>query len=348
MKSFQPAAIAAAALVAFPTLAATHYTVTELPHVRVSADGADDVSAAGIDGKGRAYINVGGYLNGVQRMFGERCSDQAGCKQLPPKDMDVWWRSVAGDRVGGIVTDAEGMLWAARMNGGGDLELLLQMSVISGITKSGLAAGYQFSGPAKPFVYDTQVQWLPPMGEGLPARANAINGKGLVVGEAEHPQRHNSCAVSWKGGVLKVLSCPPQGEDSNAYGVNSLGDVVGASGHVKANKPHAVRFEAGKVIDLGALGDPKNNYSSATAINDSRVAVGYGSTPTDGMPNAVVFDPTEGALEMATLVPQADGAKYYFQYPQSINNAGQILVRATRRADLRQVVLRLDPVPAAR
>lgn len=349
MNSLRLAAVAAAAFVACTAHAATHYKVTELPHVPVSPDGNNYLSAAGLDAKGRAYINVSGYRDGVERSFGERCSDAGGCKRLPPKNMDASWRSVAGDRVGGMLTDADGAQWAARMTGGSDVELLVPTSVISGITKSGLAAGYQFSEPAKPFTYDTGVHWLPVLGEGHPARANAINDQGLVVGEAEHPQRFNSCAVSWKGGVLKVLSCPPQDKYAHANAVNSRGVIVGDSSHNKTGTSHAARFEGGKTIDMGALGDPGVNGSTATGINDAGVAIGWGNNlPTDGFPNAIVFDPVEGALEMATLVPQADRDKYYFQYPKSINNAGQILVNATRWADLRQVVLRLDPVTSGR
>jgi hypothetical protein len=108
---------------------------------------------------------------------------------------------------------------------------------------------------------------------------------------------------------------------------------------------HAVRYEGGQVIDLGALGDPSVNGSYATAINDHGVVVGYGiNLPTDGFPNAILFDRIEGALELATLVPEEDRQRYYFQYPQAINNAGHILVRGTRWSDFREVMLRLEPL----
>lgn len=348
MKRFQLASLCAAAVVSINAQAATHYAVTELPQLSVGAQEYDDVSAAGFDSKGRAYINVGGDRNGVRRSFGERCSDLGGCKQLPPKDLDPSWRSVAGDRAGGLVIDADGFYWAARLTRGSRLELLEPSAIITGITKSGLASGYKTDGAERPFFYDTELHLLPTLAEGRPARANAINSKGYVVGSAEHPQRSNSCAVAWKKGVLTVLQCPPEGGSALALGVNSLGHAVGSSTEVKSSSPHAVRFEGTKVVDLGAVGDPRLNFSLAYAINDSQVAVGYGSTPTNGMANAIVFHPVEGAFELATLVPQADRDKYYFQYAKSINNAGQILVEATRLADHAHVVLRLDPLPADR
>jgi probable HAF family extracellular repeat protein len=350
MKSFRLATTVVAALAMFTAataIAATTYTVTELPHLLVDPDGANDVSAGGLDAKGRAYVNVNGYRDGVERSIGERCSDLSGCKRLPPKNRSSAWHSVAGNKAGGHVIDGDGVRWAARMTNGSDVELLVPNAGITGINKSGVAAGYMPQEPAVPFVYDTELHLLPTLGSG--ARAYAINDKGLVVGEAEHPERFTFCAVAWKDRVLKVLSCPLEGENAHALGVNSRGDVVGQSSHNKAGKMHAVRFEGGKAIDLGALGDPKVNGSSASAINNSGVAVGWGiNLPIDGMPNAIVFDPVEGALEMAALVPQADREKYMFQYPESINDAGQILVRATRRSDFRQVVLRLDPVAADR
>jgi probable HAF family extracellular repeat protein len=352
MKGLRLTAIAAAALAAFTALsatAATTYTVTELSHLVVDPDGANEVSAGGLDAKGRAYINVSGYRDGVERAIGERCSDLSGCKQLPPKSRDSAWHSVAGSKAGGHVIDGDGVRWAARMTNGSEVELLVPDAGFTGINKAGLATGYKPQEPAVPFVYDTELHLLPTLSPGHLARAYAINDKGLVVGEAEHPQRYNACAVSWKSGVLKVLSCPPEDRNAYAYGVNSRGDIVGQSSHNKTGKMHAARFEGGKTIDMGALGDPKVNGSSATAVNNSGVAVGWGNNlPIDGMPNAIVFDPVDGALEMATLVPQADREKYMFQYPKSINDAGQILVRATRRLDFRQVVLRLDPVAAGR
>jgi probable HAF family extracellular repeat protein len=348
MNNLRLAAIAAAAFAMCAAHAATHYTVTELPHIPVDPNGDNEVDPGGLDDKGRAYITVMGSLDGEQRAFGEHCSDRAGCKRLPPKNMDSYWQTVSGNKAGGWVVDGDGVSWAARLTGGKELELLERNAVISGINKSGFAVGYKVVGPELPFVYDTELSWLPTLGEGKSARASAVNNKGLVVGEAEDSNRW--CAVSWKNGVLKVLSCPPEGRVSAAYAVNSHGVVVGRSSDNTWGRLRAARYENGKSIDLGALGDaPELSGSRAVSINDAGVAVGWGTKPpTEVLPQAIVFDPTEGALELATLVPRADRDKYFFQFAIAISNAGQILARVRRRSDLRPAVVRLDPLPADR
>jgi probable HAF family extracellular repeat protein len=349
MKSLRLAALAAAAFAVCAAHAATHYTVTELPHVPVDPNGENHVSPGGLDDKGRAYLAVWGDVDRRQRTFGERCTDLAGCKRLPPKDLDSYWATASGNQAGGWVVDGDGVSWAARLANAKDFELLERDAVIAGINKSGLAVGYKVKGPELPFFYDTALHWLPTLGEGKSARANAVNNKGLIVGEAEGPQ--SWCAVSWKNSVMKVLACPPgAAQVAAAYAVNSHGVVVGRSSDNPWGRQRAARFENGKSIDLGALGEaPEISGSRAVSINDAGVAVGWGTKPpNEPSSHAIVFDPADGAIELATLVSQADRDKFLFQFAVAINNAGQVLVGVSRRSDGQSLAVRLDPLPASR
>ncbi|MBP7914634.1 MAG: hypothetical protein KAZ63_04740 [Vitreoscilla sp.] len=325
--------------------AAQKYSVVELPVESVDTVDNNALDAAGFDGLDRAYVNVQGYDNGVERRVVQRCTNAPKCRIVPPSEPKSSWQQIRGSVAGGWLVESDGSFTAARRRGTAPVERLVPNATAHGINRDGVAVGFTLDEPYQPFLYDQDVTLLPTLGAGHFARAYAINSQGVVVGEAEHPQRLNVCAVSWVNGELKVLSCPPAGRDATAVDVNIHGVAVGDS-HLPQGGRHAVRYESGRVIDLGALGDPDVNGSWATAINDRGVVVGYGiNLPTDGFPNAILFDPIEGALELASLVPEEDRRKYYFQDAQAISNAGHILVRGTRWSDLRQVMLRLEPLP---
>lgn len=74
------------------------------------------------------------------------------------------------------------------------------------------------------------------------------------------------------------------GVNSFAYGINDLGDVVGAA-ELSAGPIHACHWAAGGAkIDLGTLGGPG---SEARAVNNAGQIVGWAHTP-DGTPHAFI------------------------------------------------------------
>jgi probable HAF family extracellular repeat protein len=71
------------------------------------------------------------------------------------------------------------------------------------------------------------------------------------------------------------------GDSSEAFGLNNLGDVVGA-GTTAAGATHAFLYRNGETFDLGTL--PGGSSSYATAINDRGDIVGYGGINGFGPP----------------------------------------------------------------
>jgi len=117
--------------------------------------------------------------------------------------------------------------------------------------------------------------------------ANAINGKGQVVGESTTASGEKH-AFLWDHGVMKDLGIP--GETSSAHGINSHGDIVGAiSG--KNLRGGAVLWKNGERQSLGDLG-PSGSGSTAIAINDNREVVGVSSglaSNSGGVVRAVIW-----------------------------------------------------------
>ena len=103
--------------------------------------------------------------------------------------------------------------------------------------------------------------------------AYGINDSGQIVGYANFGYAsHRAFLIS--GGTatqLGTLDCP----DSEAYGINSAGLVVGMSGE------RAFLYADGLMTDLNDLIDPAAGWDlhCATAINDNGQIVGYGINP---------------------------------------------------------------------
>src|SRR5262249_8583711 len=104
------------------------------------------------------------------------------------------------------------------------------------------------------------------------------------------------------------------GTFSYAYGLNSLGDVVGYSqiGGTGYNY-HAFLYSHGTMTDLGTLG---GTYSIATGINDLGQVVGY-STVADGSYHAFLYS--------AGVMSDLGSFGGLYAIPMGINNARQIL-----------------------
>jgi probable HAF family extracellular repeat protein len=120
---------------------------------------------------------------------------------------------------------------------------------------------------------------------GLP---NWVNGAGEVVGKADlsgpSPQNHD--AVLWKNDEITDLGVLPGDSCSNAYYVNSKGQIVGTSedrAHCLALVgEHAFLWEdGGPIVDLNTLIPPNSSLrlTYAVAINDRGEIAGFGVPP---------------------------------------------------------------------
>lgn len=339
--------IVAATLLAASSLAAgadaglpTAYTVTELHFKPIDRNQPNEATPAAIDATGRAIINV--YAGASTA--GEQCTIDGKCRPIGPAGQNNYWLAAAGKMLGGSVT-SEGQGWAVRRGSDKVIEKLW-VGDLWGINASGTAVG---SVDRSAVAFDTQLHVLPDLsGTGSQiAVANAINKAGLIVGASTTPVG-SYCAVAWEGFALRVLHCGSGVHDSFAYAVNAKGVAVGQSSDVQARRPHAVRYENGAMVDLGTLGGTLSDSSAAFAINTAGVIVGKSTdAPHGGGTRATRFDKT-GPVDLASMVPAADRAKYTMRLAVAINDAGQILIDASRPDQDESLVLRLDPVPAAR
>jgi probable HAF family extracellular repeat protein len=94
---------------------------------------------------------------------------------------------------------------------------------------------------------------------------NYMNDAGEVVGQANYPGDVIHRAFLWKDGVLQDLGTLDK--CSTAYGINSKGQVVGASGDCGPGV-HAFLWENGKMKDLTKLIPPHVELVVAMGIND--------------------------------------------------------------------------------
>ncbi len=137
-------------------------------------------------------------------------------------------------------------------------------------------------------------------GEGL-----AINESGQVVGTS------GGRAVMWENGVKRDLGIPAGFTSARAEGINNLGHVVGYA-MVQVGTTWNVRaFLWTPATGLQLL--PGSAYSTARAINDAGVIVGY-AKGADGKGAGAVW--VNGAL---TLLPNGTGDAY------DVNSAGQVV-----------------------
>ena len=120
------------------------------------------------------------------------------------------------------------------------------------------------------------------------AFANWINNRGDIAGKADlpglPPQLHD--AVLWSNGEMLDLGALPGDSCSNAYYVNSHGQVVGTSESLDLclipTGQHAFLWEkSGPMLDLNSLIPPgaELELTFAVAINDRGEIAGFGVPP---------------------------------------------------------------------
>jgi probable HAF family extracellular repeat protein len=133
----------------------------------------------------------------------------------------------------------------------------------------------------------------------------AINESGQVVGTS------GGRAVMWENGIKRDLGIPAGFTSARAEGINNFGHVVGYAMVQVGTTWNLRAFLWTPQLGLQLL--PGSTYSTARAINDAGVIVGY-AKGADGKGSGAVW--VNGAL---TLLPNGAGEAY------DVNSAGQVV-----------------------
>lgn len=171
--------------------------------------------------------------------------------------------------------------------------------------------------------------------------ANAINNSGTAVGSSLSVIYDKSgtlvsgglFAVEWQNGTVTSLGGLQNSTSSEAYGINSAGDIVGTSavGTTEGAPSHAFLYSHGTMTDLGTVqGDVD---STAYSINDRGQIVGVSVTPA-GVGRAFL-DQKGTMYDLKTLLDPSDPLAPYVTLEEavSISQNGYIAVNGTDSRD---------------
>jgi probable HAF family extracellular repeat protein len=114
---------------------------------------------------------------------------------------------------------------------------------------------------------------------GTSGDATFMNDAGEVVGSMNLPGDQTWHAFRWKDGKLRDLGTLDK--CSTAWGINSTGQIVGASGDCNV-VVHAFLWEDGRMIDLTKLIPPHIELTYALSINDRGQIAAIGRVPGGG------------------------------------------------------------------
>lgn len=172
--------------------------------------------------------------------------------------------------------------------------------------------------PSSPFRHATfwdgtgNVEDLGLLDDGPWSYARDINASGLIVGYSYSPLR----AILWNSGSLQNLGTLG-GNVSQAFGVNSQGEVVGHSTLADESRRAFIWTASEGMQDIGTLG----GETKADRINDASQVVGYSNLP-DGTRHAFLW---EASTEIQDLNSLVDNEDWVLARALDINEIGQIV-----------------------
>lgn len=149
---------------------------------------------------------------------------------------------------------------------------------------AGLIVGSTLSPPTLPVEY-VDGAWQTLAGTFSGGRANAINARGVVVGNAD------LSSVEWVGGTLKVLKRTKVGA---AFGIADDGTIVGDE--QAGRREHCYRWKAGVKSNFGL----SQQNCLAHAIDPTGTYLGGEDMNAAGAQHAFITSPT-GTVDLGTL-----------------------------------------------
>lgn len=156
------------------------------------------------------------------------------------------------------------------------------------------------------------------------AEALAVNGTGVVVGDAAR-SGGGQVATEWVNGTISSLGTLGGGTFGEALAVNGSGQAVGSATTPGSpiNFSRAVLFRNGQAVDLNVPGEDQGS-SHATAINTSGVIVGDDGIDPDlvSIGNGFVYR-NGHATELNTLI--APNPNVRLAGAMGINDSGDIV-----------------------
>jgi probable HAF family extracellular repeat protein len=127
---------------------------------------------------------------------------------------------------------------------------------------------------------------------GLFGGANWINDAGEIVGGSDATSFFH--AVLWKSGSIIDLGTVYGETCTDAFSINSQGQIVGFASADCNVEDHAILWEKGSIVDVNALVSPASTLTVANAfdINDRGEVAGYAPLP-NGDVHAVLLIPCD-------------------------------------------------------
>lgn len=211
-------------------------------------------------------------------------------------------------------------------------------------------------GSAHPFIYDQSTGVLHDffssiqLAGGCSAYATAISDAGQVAGQFWNTQSLYTQAYVYNPatGITTPIPYLPGGILGEANAISSNGLVVtGYSQNSGAPQEGFVYTQGGVTTDIGNFGGvgAPDTASVGNGVNSSGQVTGEAYT-VNGGPHAFLY--SNGAIhDLNTLIPAVSAATYTLTNGVAINDAGQILVLATKTATGQEVTLLLTPSAAS-